>query len=273
MNRLQKKCIIVSAGIHLLLAIMLLFGPGFLSSGDNSPVIKPIDFVPTKVVEDAISGGGNPNANPLPPEPPAPQPPAVVTAPAVQQVQIEQPKDVPKPPLVKIVEKPVPAPVTKPEKHLPDVSTALVTSKPTTKPTAKPSSTAKDAERKRAAEQFARAAAGLRNNLAPTTSLELRGPGGGGETYAGVQQTVLSTYDRVWISPEGMDTSEAVVEVKVTIESDGTVSSASITKRSGDARVDQSVQRALDRVTSIHGWDGKRRTVEFSFKSRAKENV
>jgi TonB family protein len=273
MNRLQKKCIIASIGFHLSLLIILFVSAAFLAR-DTGPSFKPIDFVPVNVIEGALAGGGNPNANPLPPAPPAPTP-APVTPPVPEQVKVEQPKEVPKPEVVKIERPgPAPAPKPKPVKQAPQISTQLVTGKPTTNKTpSKPSSASKDNERKKAAEQFGKAVAGLRNNLAPTTSIDLRGLGGGGDTYAGVQQTILSTYDRAWISPEGMDTSEAVVEVRVTIESDGTVSSAHITTPSGDARVDSSVQKALRNVTSIPGWDGKKRTVEFSFKSRAKEII
>ena len=271
MNRLQKKCAIVSAGLHLLLLLVLFVGPGFLPSSD-APALTPIDWVPVKIVEGKLAGGGNPNANPPPPAPPAPTPPAPV-APPTPPVKIEQPKqDLPKPAVVKL-EKPIPTLTPKPVKQTPQVSTVLVTGKPTDKTAAKPTSNSKDDERRHIADQLGRAATGLRNNLAPTTTIDLRGPGGGGETYAGVEQAILSVYDRAWISPEGMDASEAVVEVSVTIEADGTVSSSHITTSSGDARVDKSVQQALDRVSSIPGWDGKRRTVEFSFKSRAKELI
>ncbi len=159
----------------------------------------------------------------------------------------------------------------RPVKQAPQISTKLITRNSHDKAiNSKPTSNAKDQDKK-SADQIGKAIAGLHNNLAPTTTIDLRGPGGGGETYAGVEQAILSAYDRVWVSPEGMDTSEAVVEVSVTIEADGTVTSAHITRPSGDARVDKSVQRALEQISSIPGWDGKRRTVEFTFKSRAKE--
>ena len=216
-----------------------------------------------------MAGGGNPNANPPPPAPPEIHPPTPVTPP----VRTEQPKETP-PPEVKRND-PVLDPTPKPTKHPIDVNTQLVKRKPSDKTTSKPSQDSQD-ERKRMADRFNRAASGLQGKIAPTTSINIkdsRGPGGGGETYAGVEQAILSIYDHVWESPEGMNSSEAEVEVSVTIESDGSVSSARITKPSGDARVDRSVQRALDHVSSIPGWDGKRRTVEFSFKSRANVSI
>ena len=263
MSRTQKKCFMASAGLHLLLLLVLLIGPA-LSFSSKAPPVTPIDFIPSKIIEGAMAGGGNPNANPPPPAPPQPPTPE-------QPPRIEQPKEVPQP--TQVTKNDLnPEPTSKP-KHERKISTKLVTRPSTDKPAnARPSSDSRDAQAKRDADAVGKAVAGLRNNLAPTTTIDLQhGPGGGGETYAGVEQAILSVYDHAWVSPEGMDTSEAVVEVSVTIESDGTVSSAHITHASGDARVDQSVQRALDRVSSIPGWDGKRRTVEFSFKSRAKE--
>ncbi len=265
MNRTQKKCLIASSGLHLLLGLTLIFGPGFLSSSTPKS-ITPIDFIPSRIIEGAMAGGGNPNANPPPPAPPDIKPPTPVEPPA-PPVRTEQPREVPETEPVKRSD-PVPDLTSKP-KHQIDVNTQLVKRKSSDKTTSKPSSNSQDLERKRLADQIGRAATGLKNNMAPTTSIDLRGPGGGGETYAGVEQAILSAYDHVWESPEGMDSSEAVVAVSVTIENDGSISSARITKPSGDARVDRSVQRALDHVSSIPGWDGKRRTVEFSFKSRA----
>lgn len=262
MNRTQKKCFMASVGLHLLLLLVLLVGPALSFSG-KTPTVTPIDFIPSKIIEGAMAGGGDPNANPPPPAPPQPPTPE-------QPPRIEQPKELPQP--TQVIKNDLNPEPTSKTKHEIQVNTKVVTRHSMDKTTnARPSSESRDAQAKREADAVGKAVAGLRNNLAPTTTIALRGPGGGGETYAGVEQAILSVYDHAWVSPEGMDTSEAVVEVSVTIESDGSVSSARITHPSGDARVDQSVQRALDRVSSIPGWDGKRRTVEFSFKSRAKE--
>ena len=83
MNRLQKKCFLASTGLHLLLLVVLLVGPAFTASRskpDNMPVL---DFVALKTVDDALSGGGNPNAKPPPAtfEKPQPAPPAPVVKP------------------------------------------------------------------------------------------------------------------------------------------------------------------------------------------------
>src|ERR1044072_1690599 len=75
MNRLPKKCFIVSAGFHLFLALLLMVGPAFLSSRSPLEDMPVIDFVPTKLVDAAVMGGGNPKAQPPPPPPPPPAPP------------------------------------------------------------------------------------------------------------------------------------------------------------------------------------------------------
>jgi TonB family protein len=269
MNRLQKKCFIAAAGLHLSLVTLLLVGPAFLSSKPPETNIQPIDFMPSKVIEQAITGGGNPNANPLPPtRPPTPQVVAVPPAPPERPTEVVK-QETPK------VESPDSLEVKKDKPKTPQISTKLVVRNNGKTTSKTPADSKENDARRQAADQFNRSLTGLRNNLAPTTTFDLRGPGGGGETYAGFDQNLLSIYDRAWISPEGMDGSEAVVGVKVVIESNGSISSARIIQPSGDARVDRSVQQALDRVTSVPVPETmkSRRTVEFNFRPRAKPSI
>src|SRR4029077_14698800 len=94
MDRLQKKCFIVTAGVHLLLGLILIVGPAFLTSNhplDDSPIL---DFVPVVTTDAKVSGGGDAIVHsappaPLPPPQPAPTPPA--------QAQPEKVRD-PEPP-------------------------------------------------------------------------------------------------------------------------------------------------------------------------------
>jgi TonB family protein len=65
------------------------------------------------------------------------------------------------------------------------------------------------------------------------------------------------------------------VTVRVAFNRDGTVASARIIKRSGDPDMDDSVQSALDRVTTVgasfpEGTSDAERTFEFNFRSRTK---
>ena len=114
----------------------------------------------------------------------------------------------------------------------------------------------------------------LRNDVAPGTTIEAFGPGGGGEAYASYDQVVQSIYWHAWTPPEDTASDEAITKATVTIESDGTVLSARILKPSGDASVDKSVQRTLDRVTFIarfpEGAKDKQRTYKINFNLKAK---
>src|SRR3954467_15637660 len=72
MNRMHKKCFIGSAGVHLLLVVILFVGPLLLSAKskpDNTPIL---DFVPYITVDSLMSGGGSATAKPPPAAPPAP---------------------------------------------------------------------------------------------------------------------------------------------------------------------------------------------------------
>ncbi len=95
MNRLAKKCVIASAGLHLLLFVILLVGPAFLSEKNAVNDMPVLDVIPSKLVDDLMSGGGNPNAQPPPPAPlpepvkPQPKPEKVVKA---EPPQKEPPK-------------------------------------------------------------------------------------------------------------------------------------------------------------------------------------
>ncbi len=92
MNRLQQKCFVASGGFHLLLVVILVIGPAFLSSkskSDNSPIL---DVIPGKLIDAAFSGGGNPHGTPPPPAPTAPPaPPVVQPAPQPQPERAPEP--------------------------------------------------------------------------------------------------------------------------------------------------------------------------------------
>src|SRR5262249_21448705 len=103
MNRLQKKCFIASAGAHLLLALILFIGPGFLPTPSKSDDLAILNFVPLKTVDELVApGGGNPNAKQQAAPPvqqpnpqPAATPPAPTPQPAPEKVrEPDPPKDV-----------------------------------------------------------------------------------------------------------------------------------------------------------------------------------
>jgi TonB family protein len=262
MNRLQKKCFVASTGLHLLLLLILLIGPAFMASRNKPDTMPVLDFVALKTVDDALSGGGNPKAN---------------SAPAT----FEKPQPLPPAPVVK----PEPPPPEKPQKPEPEKETASAPPKPKEpdyslepsknpkprKPNieltpidrphdAKADARAKEeaearedarresARRKRIAALFGNAANGLETSIAGSTTLELRGPGGGGIPYANFLQAVKSVYQHAWVVPDGITDENATTAAVVTIARDGSVVSSRITRSSGNPGVDQSVQRTLDRV-------------------------
>ena len=83
-----------------------------------------------------------------------------------------------------------------------------------------------------------------------------------------------SIYYRTWVVPDGLTDDNVKTEVSVTIARDGTVVSSRITRSSGNAAVDRSVQVTLDRVKRVAPLpdDAKenQRTVTISFKPNLK---
>ena len=87
MNRLQKKCVIATAGIHLLLLTILVFGPAFFNPQPKPDDTQLLDVIPANLVDVALNSGVR-NATPpapapvvTPPPQPAPPTPAVQPAP------------------------------------------------------------------------------------------------------------------------------------------------------------------------------------------------
>jgi protein TonB len=267
MNRLQKKCVIATAGFHLLLLVILFVGPAFFNSKPKVDDSQVLDVIPANLIDAAFNSGVK-GAQPPPPTPivtpPRPQPTPTPPAPK----PVVQPAPAPQPTLVQKIEKIfTPEPVNlapKPVENTPKVNLNLVT-----RTAPKTSTETKTKDNSQAAKN---AAQSLRNQLSPRTTVDM--PGEGSVAYANYDSAVLSIYDKAWISPDGMMGSEAVVKVKVIISRDGTVISAAIVELSGDPKVDQSVQQALNRVTQVRpfpeGAKEDQRTIEFNFRPRAK---
>jgi TonB family protein len=258
MNRLQKKCFIVATGMHLLLLLILLVGPAFLSSSSKPDDLQTITFIPANLIDKSFTGGGEKSPAPQPTA--SPQPPQQSPKPVPKQ--IEQPKPAPAPipkEQAKVEPKAKPDPnsleVKKPSltKTKPPVSTTLVTRPKTDPKTDSRSDDAADAKRR--ADLAKQAARSLREGLTSSTRIETTsgtsGFGGGGEAYASYETAVRSIYDAAWIPPNNTTSDDATAKVTIVIASDGTVISSRITTPSGDAQVDASVQRALDNVKFI----------------------
>ncbi|MEI9866603.1 MAG: TonB family protein [Limisphaerales bacterium] len=264
MNRLQKKCIIATAGFHLLLLVILFVGPAFFWEREKLDDFQVIEMISPNLVDSATTGIQNAQPPPptpvaVPPPQPTPTPPAPVPTPvkpevAPDPVPVPMPKpekvEPVKPPKEKIkpdltpVEKPVEKPsVTKPP--TPKVNLTLTT-RPITKTTTTTAKPSPVHDNSKAVNSALRA---LRENLStPTTIAPV---GNSSAAAANYGATVKAVYEQAWILPDDMASDQANTKIRVTIASDGTVISARIINRSGDAKLDDSVQRTLDRVQFI----------------------
>jgi TonB family protein len=287
MTRLQKKCLIATAGSHLLV-IVALFCSGFIKSTPKPDETQLLTVIPSTLIDAMASSGSKapeppkqqPIAQPPEPTPPPPEPPKTVAKPVeqVKQPDPEPPKPVErlKPddlaPMVKVEKKPTPKQheikvelkpvVRKTPKNTPDNSEAEAQAE------AKAQQKARDAKLR----AIANAARSIRDNSSSSTSVEMPGPGS--VSYANYASAIKSIYDNAWKSPEDMSDADVNVRVSIVISRDGRVISARILNRSGDARVDASVQRALDRVDSVppfpEGAKERERTFIINFNPQAR---
>jgi outer membrane biosynthesis protein TonB len=282
MDRLQKKCFVASAGFHLLLALILLVGPAFLTSPSPAENEAILDIIPSKLIDAPFSGGGSPNVKPPPPAPLIPPTPTSTptpqTLPKPEVVKPEQPKetsreqhiDQPDPDSLEPTEHKKPRPITlTPTVKRPD---AQAKAKEMAAAEARERQAA-DQKRRAAAEALGSAVRSLRDDLSGITAIGDPGSGGG-EAYASYDQVVRSIYWHAWVPPEETASDNAIAKATVTISSDGTVVSARLVTPSADSSVNSSIQRTLERVTFIRpfpeGAKEKQRVYHLKFDLRAK---
>ena len=275
MSRLHKKCFMASTGFHLLLAGLLIVGPGFLSPEPKAVNVPVITFVPVITTDDLASGGGSPKGGP----PPAAVPQVTTPPPAPASEPKRQPEPVkPKEAVKEEVPKPdtfavEPNAKSKPKK--PEISTTVVRRKPDSKAADRAKAAAREAAEARLATQRARQAiAGLADGLSQSTSVELRALVAVELPYANFLSAVKKRYTDAWEVPGSISDENATVTASITIARDGTVISSRIIRRSGNAAVDQSVQATLDRVRFAAPLPGtsqeSERTVTIDFNVKAK---
>jgi TonB family protein len=285
MDRLQKKCIIASTAFHSLLVGLLVFGSALMPTPHEAPV-QLLKVYRSEDVSAALSSGGSPDVqvapNPLPPAAPV-NPKPEVTPP---------PKPAPEPAKPKPVEpvvKPIPEP-PKPETHN-FISDLFKPSKPdkVTKPpkedvaekpkphkieidkiSLKPvvrnknektdqAQAAADArardQRRKIAKEITTAYNTIGKNISSSTPIDMP-PGVGGEGPVSVNygSIISSKYDAAWSPPTDVEESLATAEARVTIARDGSVISAHISKSSGNASLDRSIENALSAVTYIEAF-------------------
>jgi colicin import membrane protein len=284
MDRTQKKCVAASTGFHLLLLLILLIGPAFVAAHSKKADDVPIlDFIPVKTVDSLMSGGGDPRGAAPPagpeavkPEPPKPEPPKPEPPKPEPVVAPPPPKPEPRPEPVKekdvkpVDKKPDPdslEPAEKPQRRKPNITTEAVTRPRDTEAEKRAREAREEAReearaaaeareyaqrvadnRRRLASALGGAANAIENGKSGSTSVLLRGPGGGGAPYANFLAAVKTIYQRAWILPDGVSDDDATVSASVTIARDGTVVSWKVLRNSGAVGVDESVRRALQRV-------------------------
>jgi len=284
MNRLQKKCLIATAGCHLLLVLVIVFGAAFFSHRDEPDDATLLTVIPSNLIDAAFNSGVKAAQPPAPqpmvqPQPtPTPPTPAVVTPPTppaptfVQRVEKLFTPETPKLPPDDLtpVEKPT---EPKPHKINVDLTKLVVRSVPKVSPDTSEADAREAAkEAKRRAKAIAKAAQAIKEQSSSATTVEM--PGTSSVSYANYASVVKSVYDQAWTPPDDMAGDDANTKVSVTIGSDGTVISSHIIEKSGDERVDASVQRALDRVNFVapfpDGAKEKERTFIINFNPQAK---
>ena len=136
MDRMQKKCLTASASLHGFLALLLVFGSAFFVAKEKPVSYPKLQFVPSRFVESALSGGGgNPNiARTDDVQKGSPDAPKQLINPPAQSAAQQQPAPAPEPPPVKPEPKRTEKKVTEPKPE------PVTSSK---KPTPKPTETAK----------------------------------------------------------------------------------------------------------------------------------
>lgn len=273
MSRLQKKCLIGSAATHALLLLILVIGPGFFVS-KSKPVsdLPVLDYIPATLIDEALFGGGTPNAV-LPP--PRAQPAGPVSPPAPRTAPPPDPQPRPRETKPKATESESPPPRTK---NAVDVSDAKLVKRRPPKPGASKPAVSKDdreADARRAAaerqELFNGVLERLQQNAPSATVIGVPGPGGA--AYANYGQVIKSIYEKAWNRPAEAENETDEVEVEVTLWRDGTVIRSRVIRRSGNAALDKSVENVLERVRTVppfpEGAKDDQRTFHITFRLKA----
>ncbi len=282
MSRMQKKCLLASAGMHTVLVLLLVTGTAFLSSDKKRPVLtERLNVIPSILIDQAMSGGGGDPTAPKtdeqvkkqvepPPQPKPPQPkpkkvePKKVTPPpkeTVKQTVKAPPKPRPEPKKVEIPKIEITPVVRRHE----DVNAARERAAEKTRKKAQ----------QQAAKQFDKIVGKLREGFEQGTVVKTYGPGGA--AYANYAQFVRSVYEDAWVVSGDFEDEDSTATATIVIARDGTVISAHISRRSGNPLLDRSVQKALDKVKKLppfpKGATEASRTFTINFNLKAKSLV
>jgi TonB family protein len=255
MNRLQRECLVASAGFHLLLVFLLLIGSAFRApDGKRGDPAPPIQLVTAPQSELAATAA-------LPPRngmQPGVMPGAVG--------EIKQP----------ITARNLPESISDRRPTKLQISTNVVIRNLAATATAsRPAPRSQPVAGDPRVEQVDRVLAGILSGLSPATPIDTNIGSGRDDQARAYEQLVKEAYTRSWIPLESEVTDEeTVTKVTVTIGSEGKVLSRRVIKSSGVAAMDKSVQRALEQVKFIEPFEPgareKERTYTINFDLRAK---
>lgn len=110
-------------------------------------------------------------------------------------------------------------------------------------------------------------ASGVERSGATGSLVDVRGIGasGGGASFANYRQAIFTIYYNAWLTPDDASSRLASVDARIVVARDGTIISAEVLSRSGDAGVDHSVRRALDSVTKLPPFPAEARDEQRTF--------
>lgn len=289
MNRLQKKCFIAVAGTHLL-AVVVLLCSGFVTSTPKPDDSQVLDVIPANIIDAAFRSGSRTAAVPPPQPQPQPQIQPPQPPPPQPQPQPEPPKPAPPKPAeptrqpdAVTPQEHADIPIEKPKPHRIDVDLKPVVRK-STEADDRQARAAAEAEAQAKAQKAAQRARDARlrairsaaNTIREKSSsaMEVDLPGDSTQAYADYASVVKTVYTDAWNLPDSVANDDETVKVSVTIANNGRVIDAHIIEHCGDAPVDASVQRALDRVRQLEpfpdGATDKERTYTIYFQPKIK---
>ncbi|GDY18864.1 hypothetical protein LBMAG56_02090 [Verrucomicrobiota bacterium] len=302
MNPLQKKCLLASGGLHGLLLCSVLFGAAFRSR-DKVEVVRPAEFISAANIESLLRTKTGTPPLPRPPVPQVEVKPVVDPLPAPPTpkpplAEVKPPKPAPTPDSPPVTKKisPVPVKLTEVVRPVPGAETIPIASAGT-KPSVKVSlenlkvrggeksatkpATKLDTGHLAQAHQVQHPAVGrvsdvlanLQRNLAHSTAVGTS-DGASNEATADYGLLVVALYQAAWIVPQDVADSGIVAQATVTIGRDGRVTDARLTKSSGKAALDKSIQSALRGVKVVAPFPPadkeKERTFIIDFNLKAK---
>ena len=233
MSRLLKKCLFLSIGLHILLAAVLLICTAFF-------VAKPEKIMPTlsMIAPDVLDNLLNPQPVSTPKKNPNPPVRRIVTPTPPRKVKPKNQSPALKPTKSKVT--------PKPKRKTIKIAQNTQTSKGAT---GRPKKNTHPKTPPVSAKQL-NTIKSMRNQLSAAINVNVAGANAA--AFTSYANFVVGVYRRTWepLIPSGLARSR-IAKVSVTIRRDGRVLSARIIRKTGDAALDRSVQRALDRVKTI----------------------